>query len=76
VLLLTDFGCGPTAPGESTTPLSEWLEFLDARREPLLAFVPGTVDAYPHPLRERVRLVRWDRVTTASSVVHNLRGRP
>lgn len=71
VLLLTDFGIGRPPLTGVRSSLDEWHAFADGlhlRNVACTAFVPYPAERWPPRLSRLLRLVEWDRKTTAGSV--------
>jgi hypothetical protein len=74
VLLLTDLGIGRAGLGESAM-VQEWEALaLTVRRAgcPLIALVPYSPRRWPPALARAIRIVYWDRPTTAGAVRRRL----
>lgn len=71
VVLITDLGIGAIGLDSAAAGLSEWSTFLDEAERancPVVAFVPYGRDRWPKTLADRMRIVTWDRTTTADDV--------
>jgi hypothetical protein len=70
VVLVTDLGAGrPPLSAEPADP-AEWLEFVEVVRRaacPLVAIVPYPRARIPMVLRRAIKVVEWDRTTTAAT---------
>jgi hypothetical protein len=71
VLLLTDFGIGRAPTGSTEARLLDWQRFalaLHGRKIACTAFVPYAARRWPTQLTRFIRLVEWDRSTTAGTI--------
>jgi hypothetical protein len=71
VLLLSDLGIGRPPMSDTSAGVDEWQAFarqLRRHRIACTAFVPYPANRWPEALVSKIRLVEWDRSTTASSV--------
>jgi hypothetical protein len=77
VVVVTDLGIGrPPLAGGASEP-SEWRAFVSDTRAagcPTVAFVPYAADRLPTGLPRDLRIVRWDRGTTARDARGAVRG--
>ncbi|MEO5740321.1 MAG: hypothetical protein ABIS29_06980 [Vicinamibacterales bacterium] len=75
VFMITDLGIG-TAPGSETRAgVEEWLDFAEQVRvtgSSLCALVPYGPRRWPRPLARAMRIIHWDRRTTAAIVRRGL----
>ena len=75
VLVISDCGIGSSTIGTTESGVDDWMIFLEyVRRQqcPLIALVPYPRSRWPEALRLRMRVVQWDRRTTAGSVRYAL----
>jgi hypothetical protein len=78
VFVVTDLGLGGPPGNDERAGLAEWMDFLDAARAagaPVTALVPYGPRRWPRALAGAVRLVHWDRRTTASVIRRTLERR-
>ncbi|MGH9945328.1 MAG: hypothetical protein ACRD9R_23500 [Pyrinomonadaceae bacterium] len=71
VLALTDFGIGRPPFYDDLPAPDDWREFAAALRRancPLVALVPYAPARWPRGLKRRLKIIQWDRRTTAASV--------
>lgn len=73
MLLLTDLGLGGPPFSSERATWQKWLEFADVVRKagcPLVACVPQSPSRWPPELKRVMKIVHWDRPTTAAMVRH------
>jgi hypothetical protein len=71
VLALTDLGIGRPLLDPDTSDVNDWREFAHLLRRAgcsLVAFVPYPPERWPSSLVRELKVIQWDRVTTAASV--------
>jgi hypothetical protein len=76
VLLLTDLGIGRPRLSDERAGVAEWLKFarlLEKANCPLLAFVPYPASRWPQSLTRHMKIIQWDRKTTATTVRSKVR---
>lgn len=79
ILVVTDLGIGAPAGSRDRAAVAEWLEFFDAAHiagGPVTALVPYGPKRWPRRLAGAVRIVHWDRRTTAAAVRRTLAAEP
>ena len=75
VLLVTDLGVGRPGPGRRVPSVADWLDFASHMRRagcPLVAFVPYAPARWPAELKPCIRILPWDRSTSARTVRRTL----
>jgi hypothetical protein len=73
VLVVTDLGIGGSHLSTEPASTSEWAVFAESVQHadcPLVALVPYAPARWPECLQRLVRMVYWDRPTTAGAVRH------
>jgi hypothetical protein len=71
VLLLTDLSLGRPLTMSDRPSLQQWLNFAEVVRRagcPLVACVPYPTKRCPPALRQAIKIIEWDRGTTATAV--------
>ena len=69
ILVVSDLGVGVPPLGDDAAPADEWLRFAARVRRagcPLLTLSPYPAGRVPRRLARRLRVVLWDRTTTAA----------
>ncbi len=83
VLLLTDLSLGRPLAVSDRPSVRQWLDFADVVRRagcPLVACVPYPFRRCPPDLRQAIKIIEWDRLTTVTAVrmlvgrAHQVRG--
>jgi hypothetical protein len=75
ILVITDLGIGKSGASEERAAAAEWLEFFEAVAVaacPVTALVPYGPQRWPRELAHAVRIIHWDRRTSAAAVRRTL----
>ncbi len=75
VLLLTDFGIAVPPFEDEMASIDEWILFVQYMRDtgcPLLALTPYNAKRWPKELKDKIKIVQWDRGTTVLTLLRSL----